>query len=149
MLKNKVAIVTGGASGNGRAISEAFVQQGAKVIVADIQESAREGGEPTADVINAHTPGAAKFMQGDVSQISYLESLVAAAEEWGGLDIMVNNAGILQKEPILEATEETFHRMVDINVKSVFYRRYAGNRWFLSLQFIERCGAIVNLFTGR
>lgn len=121
MLKGKLAIVTGGASGNGRAICQVFVRNGAKIIVADLHETGREGGTPTADLINVEYPGMARFVCCDVSKVADLEALVGEAEAWGGLDIMVNNAGILQKEPILEATEETSHRMVDVNVKSVFF----------------------------
>jgi NAD(P)-dependent dehydrogenase (short-subunit alcohol dehydrogenase family) len=141
MLQNKIAIVTGGSSGNGRCIAQSFVKQGAKVIVADVSEQGREGGTPTADAINAVTPGIAKFFQCDVSKISDLEALVNVAEEWGGLDIMVNNAGILQKEPILEATEATFHRMVDVNVKSVFF----GSQIAAKAMVKRRSGVIINM----
>ena len=121
MLDDKVAIVTGGSSGNGRAIAHRFAEHGARVIVADLEETGREGGPPTADAINAERPGRARFVRCDVSRIDELEALVAEAESWGGLDIMVNNAGILIKEPILEATEAVFHRMVDVNVKSTYF----------------------------
>ena len=122
MLDDKVAIVTGGSSGNGRAIAHRFAEHGARVIVADLEETGREGGTPTADAVNAERPGArARFVRCDVSRIDELEALVAEAESWGGLDIMVNNAGILIKEPILEATEAVFHRMVDVNVKSTYF----------------------------
>lgn len=141
LLKDKIAIVTGGASGNGRAIAEGFVKQGAKVIVADLSEVGREGGTPTADVINASNPGMAKFVTCDVSKVSELEALVGVAEEWGGLDIMVNNAGILQKEPILEATEETYHRMQDVNVKSVFF----GSQMAARAMVKRISGVIINM----
>ncbi|WP_299917246.1 SDR family oxidoreductase [uncultured Roseobacter sp.] len=141
LLKDKIAIVTGGSSGNGRAIAEAFVAQGAKVIVADLKEVGREGGTPTADVINAKSPGAAQFVSCDVSKIDELEALVATAEAWGGLDIMVNNAGILQKEPILEATEKTFHRMQDVNVKSVFF----GSQMAARAMVKRNSGVIINM----
>ena len=121
MLDDKVAIVTGGSSGNGRAIAHRFAEHGARVIVADLEETGREGGTPTADAVNAERPGRARFVRCDVSRIDELEALVAEAESWGGLDIMVNNAGILIKEPILEATEAVFHRMVDVNVKSTYF----------------------------
>ena len=141
LLKDKIAIVTGGASGNGRSIAEGFVKQGAKVIVADLSAVGREGGTPIVDVINAQTPGMAKFVKCDVSQIRELETLVDEAEDWGGLDIMVNNAGILQKEPILEATEETYHRMQDVNVKSVFF----GSQLAARAMVKRKSGVIINM----
>ena len=141
LLKDKIAIVTGGASGNGRSIADGFVKQGAKVIVADLSAVGREGGTPIVDVINARTPGMAKFVKCDVSQIRELETLVDEAEDWGGLDIMVNNAGILQKEPILEATEETYHRMQDVNVKSVLF----GSQLAARAMVKRKSGVIINM----
>lgn len=141
MLDNKIAVVTGGSSGNGRAICETYARHGAKVIVADLHEVGREGGKPTHEVINADHPGRAKFVKCDVSKISDLQTLVQVAEDWGGLDIMVNNAGILLKEPILEATEETFHKMVDVNVKSVFF----GSQIAAKAMVKRKSGVIINM----
>lgn len=141
LLKGKIAIVTGASSGNGRAIAQGFVEQGAKVIVADLSPMGREGGIPTADLINESTPGAARFVACDVSKISDLEALVAEAESWGRLDIMVNNAGILQKEPFLEATEETYQRMQDVNVKSVFF----GSQIAARAMAKRKSGVIINM----
>jgi len=120
MLTDRTAIVTGASSGNGRAIATRFAEEGARVIVADLEETGREGLAPTAEAINAAHPGRARFMRADVTRRADLEALVEAAESWGGLEIMVNNAGILIKEPFLEASEETLQRMFDVNVKGVF-----------------------------
>jgi len=141
LLKDKIAIVTGGSSGNGRAIAKGFVREGARVIVADLRETGREGGTPTATAINATDPGKARFVQCDVTRIDQLETLVQVAEDWGGLDIMVNNAGILQKEPILEATEETYQRMQDVNVKSVFF----GSQMAARAMVKRKSGVIINM----
>ncbi len=141
LLEGKIAIVTGGSSGNGRAIAEGFVKQGAKVVVADLSAEGREGGPPTADVINTASPGMARFVKCDVSQIDQLEALVQVAEDWGGLDIMVNNAGILQKEPFLDATEATYQRMLDVNVKSVFF----GSQMAARAMAKRKSGVIINL----
>ncbi len=141
LLEGKIAIVTGGSSGNGRAIAEGFVKQGAKVVVADLSAEGREGGRPTADAINAGSPGMARFVKCDVSQIDELEALVQVAEAWGGLDIMVNNAGILQKEPFLDATEATYQRMQDVNVKSVFF----GSQMAARAMAKRKSGVIINL----
>lgn len=141
MLDGKTAIVTGASSGNGRAIAKRFVEEGAKVIVADLSVDAREGGIATTDMINESHPGMARFVKCDVSQISELEALVAAAEDWGGLDIMVNNAGILLKQPIMEATEDVFHKMIDVNVKSVFF----GSKIAASAMAKRKAGVIINM----
>ena len=141
LLEGKVAVVTGGSSGNGRAISEGFVAQGAKVIVADLRPEGREGGTPTAEAMNASHPGCAKFVTCDVSKIADLEALVDEAEAWGGLDIMVNNAGILQKEPFLEAKEATYQHMQDVNVKSVFF----GSQMAARAMVKRKNGVIINM----
>jgi len=138
MLAGKIAIVTGGASGNGRAIAEAFVRHGARVIVADLRPEPREGGAPVVEAINATHPGAARFLRCDVSCLADLDAVVAEAEGWGGLDIMVNNAGILMKQPLLEATEAVFHKMIDVNVKSVFFGSQAAAR-----AMIPRGGGVI------
>lgn len=141
MLDDKTAIITGGSSGNGRAIAHRFAENGARVIVADLQETGREGGTPTADAINADRPGRARFVRCDVARIGDLEAVVAEAEAWGGLDIMVNNAGILIKEPILDATEAVFHRMVDVNVKSVYF----GSQMAARAMAKRKRGVIINM----
>ncbi len=141
MLRDKTAIVTGGSSGNGRAIALKFAEQGARIVVADLTETAREGGKSTTSMINAMFPGKAKFIKCDVSQVSELETLVQVGEDWGGLDIMVNNAGILLKQAFLEATEEIFHKMVDVNVKSVFF----GSQFAARVMAERKSGVIINM----
>ena len=141
MLDDRIAVITGGSSGNGRAIAHRFAENGARVIVADLTETGREGGTPTADAINAERPDRARFVRCDVSRIDELEALVAEAEAWGGLDIMVNNAGILIKEPILEATEAVFHRMVDVNVKSIYF----GSQIAARAMARRKRGVIINM----
>ncbi len=124
LLDGQTAIVTGSSSGNGRAIAIAFAREGARVICADLTETPREGGTPTHVLIGK----AARFLRTDVTRVADLDAMVAAAEAWGGLSVLVNNAGILLKEPILDATEATFDRMIDVNVKSVFFACQAAAR---------------------
>jgi NAD(P)-dependent dehydrogenase (short-subunit alcohol dehydrogenase family) len=96
LLANKVAVITGAASGIGRGIALAFARHGAKaVIVADIREEPREGGKPTHEVIQAETQTRATFATCNVMNIADLEATVEAAEAFGGIEIMVNNAGIV------------------------------------------------------
>lgn len=141
MLSDRVAIVTGASSGNGRAIALAFARQGAKVVLADLTPDPREGGPPTGALIQADHPGQARFLRCDVSRVADLEAAVQLAEDWGGLDILVNNAGILKKEPILTATEAVFQQMIDVNVKSVFFGSQAAARVMIP----RRRGVIINL----
>ncbi len=141
LLKDRVAVVTGGSSGNGRAVAERFAQEGARVIVADLTETAREGGKTTTDLINESYPGAARFVKCDVSNVAQLENLVMEAERMGGLGIMVNNAGILKKQSVLEATEDVFREMVDVNVKSVLFGSQAAARVMVP----RKNGIIINM----
>ncbi len=141
LLEGQVAIVTGGASGNGRAIARAFAREGARVVVADLTETPREGGLPTAALIEADHPGIARFLRCDVTKVADLEAAVTMAEDWGGLGIMVNNAGILKKEPILKATEAMFQTMIDVNVKSVFFGSQAAARAMVP----RKRGVILNM----
>jgi 3-oxoacyl-[acyl-carrier protein] reductase len=114
-LKDKVAIVTGAASGFGRAIAETFAKEGAKVVVADING---QGARDVAQGIGA----AATHIAVDVSKRADVEAMVGeAAKAFGGLDIMVNNAGTTHRnQPMLDVTEEQFDRIFAVNVKSVY-----------------------------
>ena len=126
LLKDNVAVVTGGSSGNGRAIARRFASEGADIVIADIQESPREGGDPTHELIEAETQARATFVECDVTNVDDLEAAVAAAEEFGGVTVMVNNAGIFHGEEFLEVDEEAFDRMMDINVKGVYFGAQAA-----------------------
>jgi len=126
LLAGKTAVVTGGASGLGRAISRSFADHGADVVVADIQKAPREGGEPTHEVIAAETDQRVEFVECDVTSRDDLTVAVDAAAAFGGLDIMVNNAGIEQHIDFLEVTEEDFDRLMDINHKGVFFGAQAA-----------------------
>ncbi|EMA62355.1 SDR family oxidoreductase [Halorubrum kocurii] len=126
LLKDNVAVVTGGSSGNGRAIARRFASEGADIVIADIQESPREGGDPTHELIEAETQARATFVECDVTNVDDLEAAVAAAEEFGGVTVMVNNAGIFHGEEFLEVDEDAFDRMMDINVKGVYFGAQAA-----------------------
>src|SRR5690349_4622711 len=94
ILQNKVVVVTGAASGIGRAIAIAAARHKAKaVVVADVTETPREGGAPTSGEIEA-LGVTARFVATDVTRRSAVDTLIDAAEEFGGVDVVVCNAGI-------------------------------------------------------
>jgi 3-oxoacyl-[acyl-carrier protein] reductase len=119
-LKDKVAIVTGGASGFGAAIARHFVDEGAKVVILDLN------GEGAARV--AGNTGKAVAVAGDVTKRADIDKAVAAAlDKFGRLDIVVNNAGwSYRNKPMLEVTEDEFDRVYAINVKSIFHMTNAA-----------------------
>jgi NAD(P)-dependent dehydrogenase (short-subunit alcohol dehydrogenase family) len=142
LLAGKVAVITGAASGNGRAIALAFAAEGAKaVVVADLREDPREGGEPTHQLVAADGACAGRFVECDVTRTADLQRAVDAADEFGGVDVMVNNAGIFRAESFLDTTEAEYDRMMDVNLKGVFFGCQAAAR-----RMVERgSGSIINL----
>jgi NAD(P)-dependent dehydrogenase (short-subunit alcohol dehydrogenase family) len=141
LLADSSAVVTGGASGNGRAIALAFAEHGADVVVADVQREPRTGGVPTDERIQSETDVRARFVECDVSDRDDCQAAVAAADTFGGIDVMVNNAGIIRETPFLEVTEEGFEEVLDVNLKGVFFGAQAAAE-----VMIERGdGCIINL----
>lgn len=119
-LKDKVAIVTGAASGFGAEIARQYVLEGAKVVVADINAA---GAKAVADALGTNAIAVAC----DVTQRAAIDALVTkTVEAFGRLDIVVNNAGWTHKnQPMLEVDEATFDRVYNINVKSIFHMTHA------------------------
>ena len=120
-LKDKVAIVTGAASGFGRGIAEAFAAEGARVLVADLNT------EAAAHVASGVGNSAVPFTC-DVANKADVDAMVAACVKvFGGLDIMVNNAGITHKnQSLLTVSEEDFDRIYAVNVKSIYLSTLAA-----------------------
>jgi len=118
-LKGKVAIVTGGGSGFGEGISKRFAQEGAKVVVNDINVA---GGERVAKEIAAGG-GQATFVKADVAKDADWAALVRATlDAYGELNIVINNAGTTHRnQPMLNVTEEQFDRVYAVNVKSLYW----------------------------
>lgn len=116
-LKNKVAIVTGAASGFGEGIARRFAAEGARVLVSDIDA---KGAARVAKAIRDN--GSAIAVTADVSKNNEVKAMIAASvENYGGLDILVNNAGVTHKNsPMLEVDEETFDHIFAVNVKSIY-----------------------------
>ena len=117
-LKDRVAIVTGADSGIGRATARLFALEGAKVVCLDIQES----GNPRVDRLIDKDGGQALFLQGDVTQRADCDMAVAAAiSEFGGLDILYNNAGSGLRAKLHEFTDEQWHWNINLNLNGVYH----------------------------
>src|ERR1700736_6658770 len=119
-LQGKVAIITGAGSGFGEGIAKRFAEEGAKVVVNDIDD---KGGERvTAAVEKAQGQGSALYARADVADNAAMGSLVRRAlDRFGRIDIMVNNAGTTHKNgPLLGVDEATFDRVFAVNVKSIY-----------------------------
>jgi NAD(P)-dependent dehydrogenase (short-subunit alcohol dehydrogenase family) len=117
-LQDRIAVVTGAGSGNGRAMAIGMGREGAHVVIADVNQ---QGAEMTAQEIAA-LGRQTLVLKTDVSQVSDIEAMVkAVTERFGRIDILVNNAGVIVRQPMLEITEETWDRILDINLKGVFF----------------------------
>ena len=116
-LNGLVAVVTGGASGFGETIARTFTGNGARVMLADLDET-----KARAVAASIGDPGVAQARKADVSRSEDMAAVVGAAvSEFGRLDIMVNNAGISHaNRPMLEVDEAFFDRLYQVNVKSVY-----------------------------
>ena len=116
-LASKVALVTGAASGIGRASAVLFAREGARVVVADVQDVA--GAETVAAITDSG--GAAWFVHADVSRAEDARAMVdAATQRFGRLDILFNNAGVGRHIPFEDLTEVEWDRIVAINLRGVF-----------------------------
>jgi acetoin reductase-like protein len=134
-LKDKVAIVTGGARGIGAAICRRYADEGARVAVADLLE-----GE--ANALAAEIGRGAFGVRLDVAQRSSIDAAVAkVVDQAGGIDVLVNNAGIFEMAPILEITEESFDKQFAVNTKGLLFMLQAAAR-----RMVEqgRGGKIIN-----
>jgi NAD(P)-dependent dehydrogenase (short-subunit alcohol dehydrogenase family) len=117
-LTGRVAIVTGAASGIGRASAIAFAREGALVVVADCNQS---GGEATAATITGEG-NQAIFERVDLTREADVESMIHnAIARWGHIDILFNNAGVVLAKPIETMTEDEWDRVMSINVKAAFF----------------------------
>ncbi|PZR51900.1 MAG: hypothetical protein DI537_55970, partial [Stutzerimonas stutzeri] len=117
-LEGKRAVITGAAHGIGKAIAEAFVREGATLILADIDEAAVTALAETL----GQTPARV-----DVGRKAEIDALFALVEsQWGGIDILVNNAGVTHACDLLDLAEEDFDRVFAINLKSALWATQAA-----------------------
>ena len=116
-LSGKVAVITGAARGIGRACAERFLEEGAKVVVSDIDA---DGLARTAsELVRAND---VRVVSADVAKRADVDRLVAtAAKEFGRIDIMVNNAGVARNQDLLEISEKDFDDVIAINLKGAFF----------------------------
>jgi NAD(P)-dependent dehydrogenase (short-subunit alcohol dehydrogenase family) len=137
-LTDKVAIITGAASGMGKAMALLFAEEGVRVVVADIDDT---GGKQTTDEINS-SDGKAVFVHTDVSNPTDIKNLVdAVVDEFSKIDILINNAGIFMKlTPIEEINESTWDRIYSVNVKGVFH----GAKYVIPVMKKAGGGVIIN-----
>ncbi|SHE55548.1 D-sorbitol dehydrogenase (acceptor) [Modicisalibacter ilicicola DSM 19980] len=143
-LNGKVAVVTGGARGIGLAVCERYLAEGAKVVVADIDEQAIV--EAVARLKYAAGSQGDERVMGvrlDVCKRVSIERMVDdVVQGFGGIDILVNNAAVFDMAPVLEVTEESYDRQFDVNVKGLFFTLQAVAR-----AMVERGqgGRIINM----
>jgi len=119
-LAGKVAIITGAGSGFGTGMAEAYIREGAKVIIADINA---EAGERVAKSLGAN----AKAVATDVANGDAVQAMVqACVDSFGVPDIVINNAGTTHRnQPMLQVDEQTFDRVFNVNVKSIYHMAHA------------------------
>ena len=118
-LKDKVALITGGSRGIGFATADKFLQEGAVVI---LTASSQGSADRAVALLKEKHPGwtVAGFSPDLSSLESVRESFRAATSVYGCIDILVNNAGVSESTPFMEYTEETFNKVMDLNIKGVF-----------------------------
>ena len=118
-LKDKVAIITGGSRGIGFATADKFLKEGASVVLA---ASSQESADVAVDKLKEKYPNAivAGISPNLASMESVRKAFKEATEKYGCVDILVNNAGISENTSFMDYTEETFDKVIDLNVKGVF-----------------------------
>ncbi|WP_211748809.1 glucose 1-dehydrogenase [Paenibacillus sp. Marseille-Q4541] len=137
-LQDKVAIITGAAGGMGKADALLFAQEGAKVVITDIQES--KVLEVVAEIKEAG--GDAIGLQHDVtSESDWIRVVEQAIEHFGKINILVNNAGISNATPYMDLTVEAFEKTMTINVTSIFL----GQKYVIPHMIEAGGGSIVNI----
>ncbi|MEM9178044.1 MAG: glucose 1-dehydrogenase [Myxococcota bacterium] len=117
-LAGKVAIVTGAARGIGAATAERFVEEGARVVLADRRE---EEGAAQAESLCALRADSARFVPLDItSETAWADAMAATTDAFGGVDVLVNNAGMIRVKPLEETDLETFRQVLDTNLVGAF-----------------------------
>ncbi|MDG1527088.1 MAG: 3-oxoacyl-[acyl-carrier-protein] reductase [Schleiferiaceae bacterium] len=139
LLSGKTAIITGASKGIGKGIAETFAKQGANVAFTFL--SSVEKGQALEQELQQYGTQV-KGYRSDASKMEDAEALIAqVVEDFGGVDVVVNNAGITKDTLLMRMTEEDFNRVIEVNLNSVFNMTKAVQRTFLK----QRSGSIVNI----
>lgn len=137
LLAGRTAVITGGAQGIGLAIAEVFAEEGAKVVLGDLNLDAAE-----AAAKSLGGPEMARAVRCDVTGAADMNALIQTAlESFGSLDVMVNNAGITRDATMRTMTEEQFDQVIDVHLKGT----WNGTRKAAAVMRERRRGAIVNI----
>lgn len=135
-LKDKVAVVTGGAQGIGAAIVRGFAAEGAQVVIADV-------GVDKAEALARELGGKAAAVQLDVRDLASIEAMVdSVTRTHGGIDILVNNAAVFDMGPLLEISEKSFDLQFSVNVKGLLFTLQAVAKRMVAQ---GRRGKIINM----
>jgi len=133
----KVVLITGGGGGIGRAAARRFLEEGAGVFLGDVNPRGLE--EARAEL--GRLGGSIKTLQVDLSRVAEGRRLVEAAASWGGgLDVLVNAAGIWLEGPATEMSEEMYDRIMAVNLKAAFFTTTAAVPWLVKTK-----GSVVNI----
>ncbi|MHC5257956.1 3-oxoacyl-ACP reductase FabG [Streptomyces sp. UC4497] len=137
LLADKTAVITGGAQGIGLAIARAYVREGAKVVLGDLN---LEAAEAAAKELGG--PSVAHAVRCDITEAAQVDALIRAAiDTFGSLDIMVNNAGITRDATMRTMTEDQFDQVIDVHLKGT----WNGTRKAAAVMREQKRGAIVNI----
>jgi NAD(P)-dependent dehydrogenase (short-subunit alcohol dehydrogenase family) len=140
-LENKVALITGGGSGIGRATALLFAREGASVAIADVNEKAAQA---VADEIKKSS-GHTLFEPADVTRPADCRRIVdRTMQEFGRIDILFNNAGIIRRATVLDLSEDDWDRVMEVNVKSI----YLLSREVIPHMQKQGGGSIINTASG-
>ncbi|CAB4748264.1 MAG: glucose 1-dehydrogenase [Actinobacteria bacterium] len=138
-LAGKIAIITGAARGMGAASAELFAREGARVVLVDKRDDL---GGAVAEGINNHWAGAAVYVNADVTEPDGWTSIIdTTIDRYGPPQVLLNNAGIIRVQPLLETDLETFHKVIDTNLTSCFL----GMRAVVPLMRVNGGGSIINV----
>jgi len=140
-LDGKVAIITGGGRGMGRAAVILFAKEGARVVVADRVADGEQGGKETVRMVK-EAGGEATFVEVDVSKSKDVEKMVKkAVDTYGKLDVLYNNAGICIYQLLPDSTEENFDRHINVNVKGT----WLGMKYAIPEMLKAGGGSVINI----
>jgi len=141
ILKGKVALITGGASGIGKETALLFAKEGAEVALADID---KQGGQAVMETIREQG-GRSIFIHCNVTSAEDCQRAVhLTVESFGRLDILFNNAGIIRRADVIGTSEEEWDRVMDVNVKSIFLM----SKFAIPLMVAAGGGSIINTGSG-